>query len=102
MPRVPPTSGSEILARIWHSDLHFPGYGGTQPHTRLRGKITKATHYRRSQTLICGFERGTAGTRTQDRRIMSPARQQVTSGCLTWADMRGRDHGYAHLGTYLA
>jgi hypothetical protein len=50
-----PTSVSEILARIWHSDLHFPAHGHTQPHTRLRGKITKAAHFRRSQGLICGF-----------------------------------------------
>src|SRR5262249_20787493 len=42
------------------------------------------------------------GTRTHDRRIMSPARQQPLSGSLTWADMDGRHHAQADLGTYLA
>ena len=45
----------KFLARIWHSDLHFAAHGRAQPHTRLRGKITKASHFRRSQGLICGF-----------------------------------------------
>jgi hypothetical protein len=47
--------GSEILARIWHSDLHFPAHGRTQPHTRLRSKITKLSHFRKSEALTCGF-----------------------------------------------
>ena len=34
-----------LLARIWHSDLHFAAHGCTQPHTRLRGKITKAAKF---------------------------------------------------------
>jgi hypothetical protein len=46
----------EILARIWHSDLHFAAHGCLQLHTRLMGKITKASHFRRSQGLICGFK----------------------------------------------
>jgi hypothetical protein len=33
---------------------------------------------------------GAGGVRTHDRRIMSPARQQVTSECLTWADTSWR------------
>jgi hypothetical protein len=36
------------------------------------------------------------------RRIMSPARQQSTLGCLTWANTGRHDHGYPDLGTYLA
>jgi len=43
------------LARIWRSDLHFAAHGCIQPHLRLTGKITKASHSRRSQGLICGF-----------------------------------------------
>ena len=31
-------------------------------------------------------ESGAGGARTHDRRIMSPARQQLMSDCLTWAD----------------
>jgi len=31
----------EFLARIWHSDLHFPAHDCTQPHIGLAGKITK-------------------------------------------------------------
>ena len=47
--------GSEILARIWHSDLHFAAHGCTQPHRRARGKITKVRRFCRSQALTCGF-----------------------------------------------
>ena len=51
---MPPASGSEILARIWHSDLHLAAPGCIRLHTRLADKITKATHSRTSQALICG------------------------------------------------
>ena len=47
----------------------------------------------------CG---GAGGARTHDRRIMSPARQQPSSGQLTWADVLSRNHDLADLGTYLA
>jgi hypothetical protein len=46
---------SWILARIWHSDLHFAAHGCAQPHTGMTAKITKAGSFRRSQGLICGF-----------------------------------------------
>jgi hypothetical protein len=46
---------SWILARIWHSDLHFAAHSRIQPHTGMTGKITMAGSFRRSQGLICGF-----------------------------------------------
>jgi hypothetical protein len=67
-----PTAVSEILARIWHSDLHFTAHGYIQPHTRSTGKITKARITAGHRPLSAVFECGAAGTRTQDRRIMSP------------------------------
>jgi hypothetical protein len=42
------------------------------------------------------------GRAPYDRRIMSPVRQQPSSGWLTWADMESRDHARTDLGTYLA
>ena len=36
--------------------------------------------------VTSGFQWWAAGTRTQDRRIMSPDGQQSSSGHLTWAD----------------
>ena len=48
------------------------------------------------------LEGGAAGTRTQDRRIMSPDGQRLSSGWLTWADMHARDHAPGDLGTYWA
>jgi hypothetical protein len=44
-----------ILARIWHSDLHFAAHRCTQPHTWLRVKIVKVGSFCRSRGLICGF-----------------------------------------------
>jgi hypothetical protein len=44
-----------ILARIWHSDLHFAAHGCIRPHIRLMGKITKARSFCRSQGLIWRF-----------------------------------------------
>ena len=45
---------------------------------------------------------GAGGARTHDRRIMSPDRQHLASGCLTWEDIESRDHARADSGTHLA
>jgi hypothetical protein len=37
---------------------------------------------------------GAGGTRIHDRRIMSPARQQLVPWSLAWAEMGWRDHGW--------
>jgi hypothetical protein len=45
-----------VLARIGHSDLHFAAHGCTQPHTRVRVKITKVARFCRSQGLTWSFK----------------------------------------------
>jgi hypothetical protein len=67
------------------------GLGGQQPSLIRQGSAENAH-----------LERGAAGTRTQDRRIMSPARQQPVPYVVTWADTGSRDHGCGDLGTHLA
>ena len=90
------------LGTCWHSEPQMTAPGRLQPPRRTKPKISTAQRFRRSKPLTRGLESGAGGARTHDRRIVSPARQQPRSGCLTWADTNRRDHGCARLSTYLA
>jgi hypothetical protein len=108
--KVPPTGPSgraaaviSILGTYFAQRAAGDGLG---PHTaayrrRIQDHESQAfPHVPRALSMV--LEGGAAGTRTQDRRIMSPARPQLASGYLTWADKGQRDHVKADLGTYLA
>ena len=57
--------------------------GRTQPHIVTALKIAGILRFRRSKPLAEASMSGAGGARTHDRRIMSPARQQLPSGRLT-------------------
>ena len=85
-----------------HSDLHLAASGCTWPHTRLADKITKVRHFRRSQALTCVSGKWAGGTRTHDRRIMSPACHHPASGCLTCTDTAAHTIAQVDFGTHWA
>ena len=102
------TSRENVASQKVLANAGFVAAGPADP-AHLGGK--PGTWYRRDLTAGLPLSRligiksktkssGAARTRTQDRRIMSPARQQPTAGLLTWADMESHDHAQADLGTF--